>query len=203
MYTSRDGVEDPVRTALNHHTSLLTATRKAILCNSSAEVGCLLLYAHLLADNQAIWQDYWNRADIILEGDEKAQLALRYSLYQLRINVSSHDDRYSIASKGLTGFGYHGHIFQDSEIFMLPFFAYVLPDIARNLLMYRYRGLPAARKKAASYGYEGTQYPWESTLSGEETTPALIVHLETGEVIPVLNGSHELHITASIAHVVW
>ena len=74
---------------------------------------------------------------------------------------------------------------------MLPFFTYVLPNIARNLLMYRYHLLPAARKKAASNGYEGAQYPWESTLNGEETTPNSIVHPETGEVIPSATFSAE------------
>ena len=85
---------------------------------------------------------------------------------------------------------------------MLPFFTYVLPDFARNLLLYRYHLLPAARKKAASNGYEGAQYPWESTLDGEETTPSSIIHPETGEVIPVLNGFIEYHISASVAHAV-
>ena len=161
------------------------------------------MYDTLLASSQQAWQQFWEVADIILEGDDKAQIGLRFNLYQLRINASSHDDRYSIAAKGLTGFGYRGHVFHDTEIFMLPFFTYILPEIARNLLLYRYHLLPAARKKAASNGYEGAQYPWESTLSGEETTPVSIIHPETGELIPVLNGFIEIHITASIAHAVW
>jgi kojibiose phosphorylase len=140
---------------------------------------------------------------VIIEGDTKAQLGIRYNIYQLRINASAHDSRYSIAAKGLTGFGYRGHIFHDTEIFMLPFFTYVMPEIARNLLLYRYHTLPAARRKAANNGYKGAQYAWESTLSGEEVTPPSIIHPETGEVIPVLNGSLELHITASIAYAVW
>ncbi len=159
-------------------------------------------YDRLRTKHQDAWQQFWQVADVIIEGDTRAQLGIRYNIYQLRINASSHDSRYSIAAKGLTGFGYRGHIFHDTEIFMLPFFTYVMPDIARNLLLYRYRLLPAARKKAASNGYEGAQYPWESTLDGEETTPPSIVHPETGEVIPVLNGFIELHITASIAHAV-
>jgi trehalose/maltose hydrolase-like predicted phosphorylase len=188
MYTTRDGVKDPVQTALTHHRSIVSP---------------LPHYDTLLASNQEAWAQFWQVADIILEGDEKAQIALRFNLYQLRINASSYDDRYSIGAKGLTGFGYRGHVFHDTEIFMLPFFTYVLPDIARNLLLYRYHLLPAARKKAASNGYEGAQYPWESTLSGEETTPVSIIHPETGELIAVLNGFIEIHITASIAHAVW
>ena len=194
MYTTRDGVE-PVPTAIGHHRKLFDTTT-----GEPAKKG--LVYDHLLIKHKEAWQQFWQEADVIIEGDEKSQLAIRYNIYQLRINSSAHDDRYSIAAKGLTGFGYRGHIFHDTEIFMLPFFTHVLPDFARNLLHYRYHLLPAARKKAASNGYEGAQYPWESTLDGEETTPSSIIHPETGEVIPVLNGFIEYHISASVAHAV-
>ena len=190
-YTSRDGV-DALATAL-----------KSLHEITGQEQEHTFVYDKLLAPHQEEWRHFWQEADVILEGDDLAQVGLRYSLYQLRINTSTHDSRYSIAAKGMTGFGYRGHVFHDTEIFMLPFFTYVLPDIARNLLLYRYHLLPAARKKAASNGYEGAQYPWESTLDGEETTPPSIIHPETGEVIPVLNGFIELHITSSIAHAFW
>src|SRR5207302_4261097 len=131
-------------------------------------------------------------SDILIEGDDKAQQAIRYSVYQLRISASTHDDRYSVAAKGLTGFGYRGHIFQDTEIFMLPYFTDVHPSIARNLLLYRYHLLPAARAKARKNGYEGAQYPLESTLDGEEATPETMLHAESGELMPVLNGTLEL-----------
>jgi len=213
MYTTRDGDTDPVRAALEHHRNLLntegtqTSDPHTVPSQSdqSAEVVAeksVRTYKQLLASTLEEWQKFWQVADVIIEGDDKSQLGMRYNIYQLRINASAHDDRYSIGAKGLTGFGYRGHVFHDTEIFMLPFFTYVLPDIARNLLMYRYHLLPAARKKAASNGYEGAQYPWESTLNGEETTPISIIHPETGELIPVLNGFIELHITASIAHAV-
>ncbi len=214
MYTSRDGVE-PVHAALRHHREILYPAAPKSTLDTQAPLPLEIqdtvlskthpthgVYDRLLALNKAAWQDYWQRADVVIEGDNEAQLGMRFNLYQLRINVSPHDSRYSIAAKGLTGFGYRGHVFHDTEIFMLPFFTYVLPHIARNLLLYRYHLLPAARAKAASNGYEGAQYPWESTLSGEETTPSSIIHPETGEIIPVLNGFLELHITASIAHAV-
>lgn len=188
MYTSRDGVE-PLSTARAHQQEL--------------QANSPMVYNTLFAAQQAAWQQFWNEADVIIEGEESAQVGVRYNLYQLRINASSHDDRYSIAAKGMTGFGYRGHIFHDTEIFMLPFFIYAMPNLARNLVMYRYRTLPAARKKAASNGYEGAQYAWESTLSGEESTPPSIIHPENGEVIPVLNGPLEIHISASVAHAAW
>ncbi len=212
MYTSRD-VEDPLQTAIEHHHKILqsSATQAepgkhyAVLVEGARYVNpCIQVepFETLFAEHKKAWQDYWQVSDVIIEGDDTAQQAIRYNIYQLRISVSSHDSRYSIAAKGLTGFGYHGHVFHDTEIFMLPYFTYVHPAIARNLLMYRYRLLPAGRAKAKSNGYDGAQYPWENTLK-EETTPPAIVHPETGELIPVLNGQIELHITASISHGVW
>ncbi|HEY4386930.1 MAG TPA: hypothetical protein VGN34_20940, partial [Ktedonobacteraceae bacterium] len=203
MYTSRDNTSDPVRSATEHHLAILQQAanaqepdvRSALHISDSVAsmtvpsvYSSMGAYDQLLQKHKQAWLDFWQIADVIIEGDEKAQIGIRYSIYQLRINASLHDSRYSIAAKGLTGFGYRGHVFHDTEIFMLPFFTYVMPDVARNLLLYRYRLLPAARQKAASSGYEGAQYPWESTLSGEEATPGAIVHPETGEVIPVLNG---------------
>ncbi len=203
MYTSRD-VPDPFRSALEHHREIMDSDRTAHQPVTQAGPGVQVQpYQTLLERHKEAWQEYWQRSDIIIEGDDKAQLAIRYNIYQLRISAPSHDSRYSIAAKGLTGFGYLGHIFHDTEIFMLPYFAYVHPPIARNLLLYRYYLLPAARAKAASNGYEGAQYPWESTLDGKEATPDAIIHPESGEIIPVLNGSIELHISASIAYATW
>ena len=203
MYTSRD-VLDPFRSALEHHREIMDSDRTAHQPVTQAGPGVQVQpYQTLLERHKEAWQEYWQRSDIIIEGDDKAQLAIRYNIYQLRISAPSHDSRYSIAAKGLTGFGYLGHIFHDTEIFMLPYFAYVHPPIARNLLLYRYCLLPAARAKAASNGYEGAQYPWESTLDGKEATPDAIIHPESGEIIPVLNGSLELHISASIAYATW
>jgi len=213
MYTSRD-VVDPVKTALAHHHEIMEISEAESVPDKQYELliegtvqarPCKHVDAFetLLVAHKKAWERYWEISDIIIEGDDKAQQAIRYNIYQLRISVSSHDSRYSMAAKGLTGFGYRGHVFHDTEIFMLPYFTYVHPDIARNLLMYRYRLLPGARAKAKQNGYEGAQYPWESTLDGGETTPDAIVHPESGELIPVLNGRLELHITASIAHAFW
>ncbi len=191
FYTSRDG-DNPYQQALDHHHTLLNGSPK--------EPG--KIYQSLLDTNKQAWSQYWEVSDILIEGDEIAQIAVRYNIYQLRISTRWNDDRYSVAAKGLTGFGYKGHIFHDTEIFMLPYFTYTHPEVARNLLKYRYNLLPAAREKAAKGGYEGAQYPWESTLDGEEATPESIIHPESGEIIPVLNGHIELHITCSIARAV-
>jgi trehalose/maltose hydrolase-like predicted phosphorylase len=185
MYTSRDGVE-PLLTALSSLQQIVSTG-----------------YDTQLVRHQEAWQQFWRDEDILIEGDEVAQRGVRYNIYQLRINTSLHDSRASIAAKGLTGFGYRGHVFHDTEIFMLPFFVYTMPEVARNLVMYRYLTLPAARAKARKLGYEGAMYAWESTISGEEMTPPAIIHPETGEIIPVPNALHEIHISASVAHAAW
>ncbi|TMD66622.1 MAG: glycoside hydrolase family 65 protein [Chloroflexi bacterium] len=194
MYTTHDDT-DPVIAAFKHHRKLMGDHGAAQQSDTNPSV-----YEALLAQNELAWQDYWKCSDIIIEGDDKAQQAVRYNLYQLRISVNPHDSRFSIAAKGLTGFGYHGHVFHDTEIYMLPYFTYVHPDIARTLLLYRYNLLPAAREKAKGNGFEGAQFPWESTLDGKEATPEVVIHPETKELIPIPNGYIELHITANIAY---
>ncbi len=209
MYTSRDTAK-PVQDAIEHHQELLQGTgngyhaaEQAEHQQSAGQKRMSRAYVRLLEQHKRAWLDYWEPSDIVIEGDDTAQVAIRYNLYQLRISTSPHDSRYSIAAKGLTGFGYRGHVFHDTEIFMLPYYTYVHPSIARNLLLYRYHLLPGAREKAKQSGHKGAQYPWESTLDGREATPESIIHPESGEIIPVLNGTIELHITASISHAVW
>jgi trehalose/maltose hydrolase-like predicted phosphorylase len=203
MYTSRD-TDNPIQAAIDCHKEVIGLAQSETQHASPDEAGSALsTFDALLVSHKAAWRDYWQTSDIIIEGDDRAQLALRYNIYQLRISASTHDSWYSVAAKGLTGFGYRGHVFHDTEIFMLPYYTYVHPTIARNLLLYRYHLLPAARKKARKNGFEGAQYPWESTLDGDEATPDAIIHPESKELIPVLNGSIELHITSSIFYAVW
>ena len=95
---------------------------------------------------------------------------MRFSLFQLQIAAPRHDDRVSIGAKTLSGLGYRGHVFWDTEIFALPFFIFTQPEIARNMLMYRYHTLPGARRKAAANGFSGAQYAWESAATGDDST---------------------------------
>jgi trehalose/maltose hydrolase-like predicted phosphorylase len=128
-------------------------------------------YNTLLAANEAAWQQVWQDSDILIEGDSTAAFAVRYNLFQLIIAAPRHNERVSIPAKTLSGFGYHGHIFWDTEIFILPFFIFTQPNLARNLLSYRYHTLPGARRKATHYGYTGAMFAWESAVTGDEVTP--------------------------------
>jgi kojibiose phosphorylase len=102
----------------------------------------------------------------------------------------------------MTGPGYRGHVFWDTEVFVLPFFVWTHPPTARALLAYRYRTLPQARAKAARFGYRGALYPWESADTGEEVTPATIA-LPDGTELSILTGLQEHHISADVAWATW
>ena len=112
------------------------------------------------------------------------------------------DEHVSIGARALTGDAYLGHVFWDTEIFLLPFYTFTWPAAARALLMYRFHTLPAARAKAARLGYRGALYAWESADTGEEATPPYVIRPD-GEVIRIRCGTDEQHISADIAYAVW
>lgn len=163
-------------------------------------------YHRLLNESTEAWADYWDNTDIKIgtgKSENFDQVASRFAQYHLFIMTPSHDHRFGIGAKGLTGEGYKGHSFWDSEIFIMPYFLYTQPDIARGLLKYRYLTLDGARKKAKENGFEGAMYPWESALTGDEETPVWgAVNVETGEQTKILSGFLEQHITGDIAYAV-
>ncbi|KPU26848.1 kojibiose phosphorylase [Caloranaerobacter sp. TR13] len=148
------------------------------------------------------WQEIWDRIDIEIKGDVQAQLGIRFNIFQLSSSAYDQDDRVSIAAKALHGEGYKGHVFWDTEIFMLPFFIYTQPEIARNLLMYRYNTLDGARKNAKLNGYEGAQFPWESADDGLEVTPKWGMDYD-GNLVRIWTGDEEFHINSDIVFSIW
>ncbi|HPH96657.1 MAG TPA: glycoside hydrolase family 65 protein [Anaerolineaceae bacterium] len=153
--------------------------------------------------HQAAWQAEWLRSDVMIEGDAEAQLAVRFSLYHLLIAAPRQDDRVSIGAKTLSGLGYRGHVFWDTETFMLPFFTYNRPEVARNLLSYRWHTLPGARRKAARNGYQGAQFAWESAATGDEVTPTWVPHFaDSTRLVRIWTGDIEIHISADVAYAV-
>ncbi len=150
---------------------------------------------------QQAWEREWQRTDVRIEGDDEAQIAVRFSLFQLLIAAPRHDARVNIGAKTLSGFGYRGHAFWDTEIFMLPVFTYTAPHIARNLLDYRYNTLAAARTKARENGYEGAWFAWESADSGEEVTPTWVPDFKDKKKLArVWTGDLAIHISADVAY---
>lgn len=156
-------------------------------------------YDDLRASNDAAWESEWEVCNVTIEGDDEADRAVRYNLFQLLIAAPRDDERVSIPAKTLSGFGYRGHVFWDTEIFILPFFTFTQPRIARNLLMYRYHTLPGARREARKNGYEGAMFAWESAVTGEEITPRLVPGPE-GDLIRIWTGDIQHHISADVAY---
>ncbi len=147
------------------------------------------------------WRKLWKIADIAIEGTSDIQKNLRFNIYHMLI--CAHDDQgnSSVGARTLSGEGYRGHIFWDAEIFLLPFYAYILPNVARNMLMYRYQRMEQAKAIAKEKGYQGVMFPWESAGTGEEETPSWAKNLD-GTIIAIKTNDLEHHITADIAYAI-
>lgn len=155
-------------------------------------------FEELFDEHKKSIEKIWDIANIKIEGDEKADKALRFNVFVLISLVDPEDEKVSLAAKGLHGEGYKGHVFWDTEIYMLPFYIYTYPKAARSLLMYRYHTLKNAIENAKKNGFAGAQYPWESADTGEEETPKWGKDYY-GNKVRIWTGDKEYHITADIA----
>ena len=156
-----------------------------------------VLAAHTLA-----WSDRWRCSDVEVDGDHPAQKALRFALYHLNSAADPTNDHVSIGARALTGGDYHGHVFWDTEIFLLPFYTLTWPAAARALLTYRFHTLDCARTKAARLGWRGALYAWVAADTGAETTPEAAIGPDR-QVLKILCGTQEQHISADIAYAIW
>ena len=156
----------------------------------------------VLAEHETAWASRWQSSDVEVGGDDAAQQALRFAIYHLNSAANPADERVSIGARALTGDDYHGHVFWDTEIYLLPFYILTWPEAARALLMYRFHTLDAARAKSARLGWRGALYAWESADSGAETTPEQVIGADR-RVIDILSGREEQHISADVAYAVW
>jgi alpha,alpha-trehalose phosphorylase len=120
----------------------------------------------LLADQRRYLDDFWDRADVELGGDPELQQAVRFALFHV-LQAGARAERRAIPAKGLTGTGYDGHSFWDTETFILPVLTYTVPTAAADELRWRHSTLPAARTRAQELGHAGAAFPWR-TIHGEE-----------------------------------
>jgi len=129
-------------------------------------------FASLRASQRAHLDRFWDRADVkvdtALGSSPRTQQAIRWNLFQLA-QATLRAEGAGVPAKGLTGQGYEGHYFWDTEVYLLPFLSYTQPRIARNLLRFRHSMLPRARKRAAEMGQRGAMFPWR-TINGEEAS---------------------------------
>ncbi|MBK9260852.1 MAG: glycoside hydrolase family 65 protein [Polyangiaceae bacterium] len=184
LYTSRDE-GDPV-------------ARAEALTDKLAHTSC----PEVLSKHEAAWMYRWKRANVEIDGAPKIERALRFASYHLLSSVHPTDPRTSVGARALSGEAYRGHVFWDTEIFMQPLYVHTWPEAARTLLQYRHRTLDGARRKAQRLDYRGALYAWESADTGDETTPEMVL-TPYGEIIPILSGVEEQHISADVAYAVW
>jgi trehalose/maltose hydrolase-like predicted phosphorylase len=151
----------------------------------------------LLSEHRGAWAARWEDADIRIDGDPELQLAVRLALFHLMASVADEGES-AVGARALTGGAYRGHVFWDSDVFVLPFLAATHPRAARAMLEYRVRRLPAALQGARAQGRAGARFPWESATSGENVTP-LSARNRRGELGPVCTGELEEHIVADVA----
>ncbi|HEX2703835.1 MAG TPA: glycosyl hydrolase family 65 protein [Solirubrobacteraceae bacterium] len=120
----------------------------------------------LVAEQRTFLDDYWDRSDVELDGDAELQQAVRFALFHV-LQAGARAERRAIAAKGLTGPGYDGHAFWDTETFVLPVLTYTTPQAAADALGWRHETLELARERARQLGFAGSAFPWR-TIHGEE-----------------------------------
>ncbi|NIR46770.1 MAG: glycoside hydrolase family 65 protein [Gemmatimonadetes bacterium] len=166
-------------------------------------LGRLGTFDELSRTHKLAWSRLWHRCDIEFADGENAQLALRVHIFHLLQTVSPNTTELDVGvpARGLHGEAYRGHIFWD-ELYIFPFLELRLPEVARALLMYRYRRLDEARRIAAAEGFRGALYPWQSGSDGREETQVLHLNPRSGNW--VRDNTHlQRHVNSAIAFNVW
>ena len=157
----------------------------------------------LLTNSAIAWKKIWDKTDMQVAGDRFSQKLLRLHLYHLIVSMSPNNSTIdaSITARGLHGEAYRGHIFWD-ELFIMPLYDINFPEVAKSMLMYRYRRLEKAKEYAGEYGYSGAMFPWQSGSDGREETQ--VIHLNP------LNGqwdddhsSLQRHVSLAVAFNIW
>jgi trehalose/maltose hydrolase-like predicted phosphorylase len=170
-------------TSAHHDDPLNEAERLAIFARLEGR-------DRLLQFHNKAWDDLW-KSDITIEGDPQSQQDVHSMLYHL-YSFSRAGTALSPSPMGLSGLGYNGHVFWDTELWMYPALLVLHPEIARSMVEYRFQRLEAARRNAFAHGYKGAMFPWESAGTGVEETP-----------VWALSGPFEHHITADVAIAAW
>ncbi len=184
IYTSNDNITNPVTAAT---LSLKRFPR----------------FLELFQTHQKQWHTLWEKFDIIVDGDKFAQKVLRLHAFHLlqtaSINTTKIDAGFP--ARGLHGEAYRGHIFWD-ELFAMPFFYLRIPEIAKELLLYRHRRISKARAYAKKSGYNGSMFPWQSCSTGTEETQVMHLNPMSGKWGPDYS-CRQRHVSFAIAYNVW
>ncbi len=175
------------------------------LAGAQAEIAAAPGFAELEREHAAAWAGYWADCDVEVRGDRFVQTMARFWVFQL-LQAASHNNvrlglGASIPAKTLSGWGYGGRIFWDTEMYMLPFFSQQYPEIARSLLAYRHDRMGAARRLAVRSGSAGIKFPWESAATGLEECPNWTpLKSAPGRWERWRGGEEQIHVNADVAY---
>jgi trehalose/maltose hydrolase-like predicted phosphorylase len=151
----------------------------------------MLGYKALYERHAAAWKKLWE-SDILVPDDPRMQTVIHSMLFYL-LSSARENSAFSIPPMGLSSAGYYGHVFWDADTYMFPALLLLHPEIARSMMMFRYRTLDAARQNARKNGYRGAMYPWEAGPDGRETTPRFAFQ----------NALYENHVNGDVALAAW
>lgn len=160
-------------------------------------------FQEMLDDHKKAWEKIWKAGQVELEGDDMARDCINYSLYHLNCIAPRHRRDLSIPARGLSGQTYKGAVFWDSEMFMLDYFLFTQPEIARSMVRYRVDTLPGALEKAKSYGWQGAFYAWESQEGGfDGCSDYNVIDVFTKRPMRTFFRDKQVHISSAVARAV-
>lgn len=195
---------EPVR--VEKLVSFYTSRDRAIyepLTNAGKSVGRYPDFAEALGRHIRAWDELWRSSDVHLPGNERVQQLLRLHISHIlqvcSLHTTNHDA--GVPARGLNGEAYRGHVFWD-ELYIFRYLTSRLPEITRELLMYRYRRLGEARAAARECGYVGAMFPWQSGSDGSEETQVVHLNPLSGQWDPDLS-HRQRHVNAAIFYNVW
>ncbi len=188
---AREGSTLRIEKTVAYHTSRgLPARELSDRCRRTLDRASRYDIDHWLAEQRDWYDQFWASADVEITSDdastEAVQQAIRFNIFTLA-QASARADGHGVAAKGVSGSGYEGHYFWDSEVYVAPFLTYTRPELARNLMHFRSQMLPAARERAAELSQRGALFPWR-TINGEEASAYYAA------------GTAQVHIDADVAH---
>ena len=175
IITSRDTEEDP-RAAVERALARFQNQR----------------YVQLLEDSLKVYQPLFAKMDVDIQGDDNADRSVRFSNYHTLISIARNDSVHSLAAKGLTGETYNDFVWWDAEVYQTPIFTQTMPETIKNVILYRYRLLDAARENARLEGRRGARFPFTSSVTGKETIwsdvrhPFMQIHIVSDVALNVL-----------------
>lgn len=160
-------------------------------------------YAALSVSHVDAWEKIWAVGEVELDGDDVARDTVNYSLYHLNSIAPRHADNLSIPARGLSGQTYKGAVFWDSEMFILDYFLYTQPEVARSMVRYRIETLPGALEKAKHYGWQGAFYAWESQEGGYDATSDYnVTDVFTKRPMRTFFKDKQVHISSAVARAI-